>query len=66
MEITLKDIEGILKKVVSEEALQPYEYLGAGLYRLPNGTITSKKGVEMYINELRKEASIEINKSREF
>lgn len=43
-----------LETLCSEEDLQPYKDLGNGLYKLPNGAITSQKGLDEYLEELRK------------
>lgn len=59
--ITLKTIEGILRQVMSEEEMQPYKSLGNGLYKLPGGAITGIEGLKLFLNELEKSYSYEIN-----
>jgi hypothetical protein len=52
--LTFKDIEKTLKTIISMENLQPYKYLGNGLYELPGCIICNKKGLEEYLKELKK------------
>ena len=56
--ISVKDIENAFREICSEEELQPYVYIGNGLYRFSNGAISNKKGVELYIELLHKHEKI--------
>ena len=54
MEITKEVLIKTLETLCSEEDLQPYKDLGNSLYKLPNGAITNQKGLDEYLEELRK------------
>jgi hypothetical protein len=53
--VSIKILEDILRKICSNKELQPYEDLGNGLYKLPGGVITGKKGLDLYLKTLHDE-----------
>ena len=55
MQITLKDIEKIIRAIIPEQDLQPAKYLGRGLWELPGGVITNEGGYKEYMKQIEKE-----------
>ena len=51
--ISLKDLERTLRGITYEEDLMPYKVLGNDFYKLPGNIITNKRGLEMYLKELK-------------
>lgn len=51
--ISVKDIERITKELRFEADLKPYEVLSVDLYKLPEAIITGKKGLDIYLKELK-------------
>ena len=51
--LTFKNIERILKTIISMEDLRLYKDLGNGLYELPGCIICNKKGLKEYLKGLK-------------